>query len=210
MVVGNNVIEHKSNYPNGSMGTLFVVVVVIAMLGLLAGLLARLCNGRHRVGNLDYDFEGWVEKKCASCIDGSLDPPPLATASPHWLSNIASVLPAPPHNGVPHHQPPFAAPPPPPNGVPHHQPPPSLVQIEIADGAGGAPPPPHPGALPSYASAPAALSAGPMLPSSAPTTTPAGSTSTKKKKKRKSGGGGAGGVGAPGAGGGGGNIMPHS
>ncbi|KAI5084549.1 hypothetical protein GOP47_0000718 [Adiantum capillus-veneris] len=189
--------EHK--YSNGSWGALFVVVVVIAVLGLLAGLLARLCNGRHRAGNLDYDFEGWVEKKCASCIDGSLDlpPPPTSTSqfsyptSAHLLSNIAAVSPAPP--------PPSSTgllPPPPPqqslNGG-YHQPAPSLVQIEITNGA-AAPP-----ALATTPYTPAApMGAG--APVNVSTTTATGTSSARKKKKRKSGGGGGGAaVGAAGA-----------
>eukprot|EP00250_Pteridium_aquilinum_P034001 c6833_g1_i1 orf=2-583(-) len=95
-------LHGNGHYSNGSMGTLFVVLVVIVVLGLLAGLLARLCNGRHRAGNLDYDFEGWVEKKCASCIDGSIStvvsPPTMPTqhfVNPSFLS-IATVSPTPP------------------------------------------------------------------------------------------------------------------
>lgn len=65
-----------SGHSSGSIGMLFVVLVVIVVLGLLAGLLARICGGRHVSGHREYDFEGWVERKCASCIDGSMPPPP--------------------------------------------------------------------------------------------------------------------------------------
>lgn len=56
----------------GSVGTLVVVLAVITILGVLAGVIARICGGRHLAGHGDYDFEGWVENKCSSCIDGSL------------------------------------------------------------------------------------------------------------------------------------------
>jgi len=44
--------------------------------GVIAGMIARLCGGRHFGGNGENDIEGWVEKKCRSCIDGGLPPPP--------------------------------------------------------------------------------------------------------------------------------------
>lgn len=56
----------------GSVGTLVVVLAVITILGVLAGVVARICGGRHLAGHGDYDFEGWVENKCSSCIDGTL------------------------------------------------------------------------------------------------------------------------------------------
>eukprot|EP01018_Ginkgo_biloba_P032715 Gb_04720 [translate_table: standard] len=60
------------SHSSGSIGTLVVVLAVITILGVLAGVIARICGGRHLAGNGDYDFEGWVENKCSSCIDGSL------------------------------------------------------------------------------------------------------------------------------------------
>ncbi|KAH7295553.1 hypothetical protein KP509_27G054500 [Ceratopteris richardii] len=60
---------------------LFVVLIIIIILGLMAGVLARICGGRHFAGLGEYDFEGWVEHKCASCLDGSM-PPALPAALP--------------------------------------------------------------------------------------------------------------------------------
>ncbi|KAH7280655.1 hypothetical protein KP509_36G007600 [Ceratopteris richardii] len=81
------------SYPSSSMGTLFVVLVVIAVLSTLASLLARCCNGRHRGGTLDYDFEGWVEKKCAICIDGSVSvAPSIAAHASSYAFPSASLL----------------------------------------------------------------------------------------------------------------------
>lgn len=71
-------MRDSSGHNNGSIGMLFVVLVIIIVLGLLAGLLARVCGGQHFAGHIEYDFEGWIEKRCASCIDGSLPPPPPA------------------------------------------------------------------------------------------------------------------------------------
>ncbi|ONK59722.1 uncharacterized protein A4U43_C08F9710 [Asparagus officinalis] len=48
----------------------------IVILAVLAGVLARVCGGRHLVG--EHDLEGWVERKCRSCIDGGIP----ATAQP--------------------------------------------------------------------------------------------------------------------------------
>ena len=83
---------------NGSIGMLVVVLMVIIVLSFLAGFLARLCDGQHMGGNMEYDFEGCVEKQCASCIDGSLTitspPPPQPTTLP---TNLQLYLPQPSH-----------------------------------------------------------------------------------------------------------------
>eukprot|EP00249_Psilotum_nudum_P015130 c25180_g1_i1 orf=588-1166(+) len=77
----------SGSHSNGSIGMLFVVLVVIIVLGLLAGVVARICGGRHFAGNIEYDFEGWVERTCASCIDGSM--PPTGGGS-HTLPKLES------------------------------------------------------------------------------------------------------------------------
>ncbi|KAI4300779.1 hypothetical protein L6164_034115 [Bauhinia variegata] len=59
-----------------SIETLVVVLAVITIVGVIAGIIARLCGGRHFGGNGENDIEGWVEKKCRSCIDAGLPPPP--------------------------------------------------------------------------------------------------------------------------------------
>lgn len=56
---------------NGSVGPLIVVLAVIAILGVVAGMVGRLCAGRHGYG--EYDLEGWVERRCATCIDGQIE-----------------------------------------------------------------------------------------------------------------------------------------
>ncbi|KAG9440713.1 hypothetical protein H6P81_020878 [Aristolochia fimbriata] len=60
----------------GSVGPLIAVLAVISILGVVAGMIGRLCAGRTIMGHGQYDFEGWIERKCSSCIDGRIDPPP--------------------------------------------------------------------------------------------------------------------------------------
>ncbi|CAL9098838.1 unnamed protein product, partial [Musa hybrid cultivar] len=60
----------------GSVGPVIAVLAAIAVLGVIAGILGRLCSGRTIMGYGHYDLEGWVERKCASCIDGRLEAPP--------------------------------------------------------------------------------------------------------------------------------------
>lgn len=67
--------EPNHYYSHRSIETLVVVIAVITIVGVIAGMIARLCGGRHFGGNGENDIEGWVEKKCRSCIDGGLPPP---------------------------------------------------------------------------------------------------------------------------------------
>ncbi|PKA53597.1 hypothetical protein AXF42_Ash009093 [Apostasia shenzhenica] len=59
-----------------SVETLVVVVAVIIIFAVLAGMLARVCGGRHLASAGDHDVEGCVESKCRSCIDSAIPPPP--------------------------------------------------------------------------------------------------------------------------------------
>ncbi|KAB1222337.1 hypothetical protein CJ030_MR2G025535 [Morella rubra] len=67
-----------SRYTHRSIETLVVVLAVITIVGVMAGIIARLCGGRHFGGNGEHDIEGWVERRCRSCIDGGVPaaPPP--------------------------------------------------------------------------------------------------------------------------------------
>lgn len=64
-----------SSEPSGSIGMVIVVLAVITILGVVAGVVGRLCAGRRFSGDSEYDFEGWVERKCSTCIDGQPDGP---------------------------------------------------------------------------------------------------------------------------------------
>ncbi|KAG2687087.1 hypothetical protein I3760_09G036500 [Carya illinoinensis] len=68
----NAVVEPSSRYTHRSIETLVVVLAVITIVGVIAGIIARLCGGRHFGGNGENDIEGWVERRCRSCIDGGV------------------------------------------------------------------------------------------------------------------------------------------
>ncbi|KAL4180272.1 hypothetical protein AMTRI_Chr13g124440 [Amborella trichopoda] len=60
-----------SQSSNGSVGPVIIALAIIAILGVIAVMIGRLCGGGRFRGET-YDFEGWVERKCASCIDGRI------------------------------------------------------------------------------------------------------------------------------------------
>ncbi|MED6151577.1 hypothetical protein PIB30_083805 [Stylosanthes scabra] len=76
-VVNSN---RNNYYSHRSIETLVVVIAVITIVGVIAGMIARLCGGRHFNG--DNDIEGWVDNKCRSCIDAGLPPPPPPPQEP--------------------------------------------------------------------------------------------------------------------------------
>jgi hypothetical protein len=57
-----------------SVDTLVVIVAAIVLAAVLASVLARACGGRHVApsGDVDSDVDGWVEKRCRSCLDSGL------------------------------------------------------------------------------------------------------------------------------------------
>ncbi|KAJ8441923.1 hypothetical protein Cgig2_020068 [Carnegiea gigantea] len=66
--------------PHGSVGTVFGVVAAIAVLGIIAGVIGRLCGRRSIMGyGGGFDVEEWAEAKCSACIDGHVGPPPPST-----------------------------------------------------------------------------------------------------------------------------------
>lgn len=60
----------------GSVGPVIAALGLIAVLGVIACIVGRLCSGRTVMGYGHYDLSGWIERKCASCIDGRLEAPP--------------------------------------------------------------------------------------------------------------------------------------
>ncbi|KAG6397286.1 hypothetical protein SASPL_143452 [Salvia splendens] len=69
------VVEAESGHSTlRSIETLVVVLAAITIIAVVAGIIARLCGGQHSGG--DHDVEGWVERKCRSCIDGGVPAPP--------------------------------------------------------------------------------------------------------------------------------------
>ena len=67
---------------HGSIGPVIGVLAVITVLGVVAGMIGRLCSGRRVMGLGEYDVETWVETKCSSCVDGTIAPPPLRPHPP--------------------------------------------------------------------------------------------------------------------------------
>lgn len=78
------VVVEPRHSTHQSIETLVVVLAVITILGVIAGIIARLCGGRHFGGSGEHDIEGWVERKCRSCIDAGVpsEPPPPAEPKP--------------------------------------------------------------------------------------------------------------------------------
>ncbi|KAL3533794.1 hypothetical protein ACH5RR_007315 [Cinchona calisaya] len=66
----------RHNSTHQSIETLVVVLAVITILGVVAGIIARLCGGRHFGGSGEHDIEGWVERTCRSCIDAGIPAAP--------------------------------------------------------------------------------------------------------------------------------------
>ncbi|GAA0165469.1 hypothetical protein Leryth_008760 [Lithospermum erythrorhizon] len=78
-------VAAEQSHSHSSIGTLLVVLAVITILGVIAGIIARLCGGRHFGGSGEHDIEGWVERKCRSCIDAGIPmapPPPKEEPKP--------------------------------------------------------------------------------------------------------------------------------
>ncbi|KAL3841251.1 hypothetical protein ACJIZ3_025842 [Penstemon smallii] len=67
---------------HNSIETLVVVLAAITIIGVIAGIIARLCGGQHFGGSGEHDVDGWVERKCRTCIDGGVtaDQPKPAAA----------------------------------------------------------------------------------------------------------------------------------
>ncbi|KAJ4963968.1 hypothetical protein NE237_023907 [Protea cynaroides] len=74
--ITTNQEAYSTDPSRGSFGPVIAVLVVIIILGVVAGMIGRFCSGRRIMGHYRYYLAGWVKTKCASCIDGRIDPPP--------------------------------------------------------------------------------------------------------------------------------------
>ncbi|KAE8674833.1 Telomere maintenance component 1, putative isoform 1 [Hibiscus syriacus] len=85
------VTQHPYNYHAGhaSIGPVIAVLLVIVVLGIVAGMIGRLCTGRKIMCYGQYDIESWIETKCSSCIDGRIYPP-----QPTYNASATSVPPS--------------------------------------------------------------------------------------------------------------------
>ncbi|KAF5812374.1 hypothetical protein HanRHA438_Chr04g0201521 [Helianthus annuus] len=84
---------YKPHSGHGSVGPVIGVLAVVIVLGAVAIMIGRLCSGRRVMGHLQYDFEGWMETKCTTCIDGRLDPPPPPETVPPVVIPAVGVQP---------------------------------------------------------------------------------------------------------------------
>ncbi|XP_057975384.1 uncharacterized protein LOC131162803 [Malania oleifera] len=79
-------VAYNTRSTHGSIGPVIGVLAIVIVFGILAGLVGRLCYGRRRIMGRGgyYDIEGWLERKCSSCIDGRINiapPPPPPSAA---------------------------------------------------------------------------------------------------------------------------------
>ncbi|CAI0558449.1 unnamed protein product [Linum tenue] len=91
-------IHSSSSSSHASIGPVIAVLVVIMILGIVAGMIGRLCSGRTIFGYGDYDIESWAETKFSSCIDGRITtsntPPPTAVTRDPQSGDNAVASPA--------------------------------------------------------------------------------------------------------------------
>lgn len=73
LIYQNAVANNGGSHSNGSVGPVLAVLSVITILGVIACVLGRICAGRLFSANSKYDCVGWMERRCASCIDGDLE-----------------------------------------------------------------------------------------------------------------------------------------
>ncbi|KAL5540670.1 hypothetical protein UlMin_042862 [Ulmus minor] len=88
--------DYTTHSGHGSVGPVIGVLAVITVLGVIAGMIGRLCSGRRVMGHGQYyDFEGWIERKCSTCLDGRIDPtpPPPAAMANHSGGEIPVAMP---------------------------------------------------------------------------------------------------------------------
>ncbi|KAK9109034.1 hypothetical protein Sjap_017094 [Stephania japonica] len=78
---------------HGSVGAVIAVLAVITVLGVIAGMIGRLCSGRRIMGYGEYDVEGWMERKCASCIDGRIDAHPIRRQDNNVVNSSGGSVP---------------------------------------------------------------------------------------------------------------------
>ncbi|KAJ4701814.1 Alpha-protein kinase 1-like [Melia azedarach] len=65
----------QAHSTHGSVGPLIAVLVVVIILGVIAGMIGRLCSGKPIMGCGQYDIGSCAERKFSSCIDGTISPP---------------------------------------------------------------------------------------------------------------------------------------
>ncbi|CAA6663090.1 unnamed protein product [Spirodela intermedia] len=89
-------VPHGGGGGGGSIGPVIAALALVAVLGVIAGIVGRLCAGRSIFGRGHYDLEGWMNANCSSCIDGTIDSSPQPKPAP--LPDGAASQ-SPPQNG---------------------------------------------------------------------------------------------------------------
>ncbi|KAL8239484.1 hypothetical protein R6Q59_016051 [Mikania micrantha] len=91
--------DYTYHHHHRSVGPAIGVLAVIMVLGAIAVMIGRLCSGRKIMNHRQYDFDGWVETKCSSCVDGRLSHPPEAVTT-----TVESAGESPKEGHTGHHQ----------------------------------------------------------------------------------------------------------
>lgn len=73
LVYQNALDNNGASHSSGSVGPVLAVLSVITILGVIACVLGRICAGRLFSANSKYDCVGWMDRRCASCLDGDLE-----------------------------------------------------------------------------------------------------------------------------------------
>ncbi|KAK4724371.1 hypothetical protein R3W88_027150 [Solanum pinnatisectum] len=74
---------YSDHRDHGSVGPVIAILIAIFVLGAIFVIIGKVCSGHGLMGRCFYDFEGWVETNCGSCIDGWVNPiSPGVTGSP--------------------------------------------------------------------------------------------------------------------------------
>ncbi|KAK3024543.1 hypothetical protein RJ639_043735 [Escallonia herrerae] len=94
--------DYTAHSGHGSVGPVIAVLAVISILSAVAVMIGRLCSGRRIMGHGQYDFESWVETKCASCLDGHVGhPPPLPPPPENTVDAVPAAAPQEGPRGAP-------------------------------------------------------------------------------------------------------------
>ncbi|KAA3476430.1 WAS protein family-like protein 1-like [Gossypium australe] len=92
MTVPDQQPYHNSQTTTHPSLPLIGVLLVIIILGIIAGMIGRLCTGRKIMGLGHFDIETWIETKCSSCIDGRVYPPPPPPPPPPATSVLTPPI----------------------------------------------------------------------------------------------------------------------
>ncbi|XVF40376.1 hypothetical protein PTKIN_Ptkin01aG0108400 [Pterospermum kingtungense] len=67
------IVMEPSRYSHRSIEALIVALTVIPIISVIAGIIARLCCGRHFGKNGENNIARWIENKGKSCIENIVE-----------------------------------------------------------------------------------------------------------------------------------------